>query len=107
MPGNRSRRNIVQFADPHEAELIWPGKTSEVTSERERPLRKPVAMPERSAIHFCTLKLQQIERLTVRCKTERLRKSIGTGRHRVPIFPTLGDCSLLISKNRRFRPTSE
>jgi hypothetical protein len=42
-----------------------------VQPERERPLRKPVAMPERSAIHFGNAKTPQIERLTVRCKTER------------------------------------
>ena len=38
-----------------------------LASHRRGPLRKPVAMPERNAIHiFATLKPQQVERLPVR-----------------------------------------
>jgi hypothetical protein len=46
-----------------------------VRAKGERPLRKPVAMPERNAIQFRNAETPADREAPVRCKTERLRKS--------------------------------
>jgi hypothetical protein len=55
--------------------IIWHSSFSRYLAyapHRRRTLRKPVAMPERNAIHFCSAQTPAKERLPNRCRNEGL-----------------------------------